>query len=76
MEDAMIINKSAYERGFGCENMSKNLIRTLKNGEIYFKNHKVICPRCKAHKINDDGYYKRILNFFPYWGKNMFYKNI
>jgi len=54
-------NKS--KRDLGCENMSKNLIRTVKNGKIYFKNHKIICPKCKSHKVNEDGYYKRTLHF-------------
>ena len=49
---------------FGCENQAKNLIRLVKKGEIYFKNHKSICPSCKSHKVIKNGNYKRTLYFF------------
>ena len=48
---------------FGCENQAKNLIRLVKKGEIYFKNHKSICPSCKSHKVIKNGNYKRTLYF-------------
>ncbi len=53
-------------RRFGCENMSKNLIRHLKKGNIYFKNKKSTCPSCKSHKVTEDGNYQRILYFLNF----------
>lgn len=59
---------------FGCENMSKNLIRHLKKGNIYFKNKKSICPSCKSHKIIEDGNYPRILYFLNFGKRKCFIK--
>ena len=55
---------------FGCENQAKNLIRLVKKGEIYFKNHKSICPSCKSHKVIKNGNYKRTL-YFLHIGKQI-----
>lgn len=62
------LNESNYR--FGCENQSKNLVRLVKKGEIYFKNHKLFCLSCKSHKVIKNGNYKRTL-YFLHVGKQI-----
>ena len=47
----------------GCKNISENLIRTIKNGGLYFKNRISVCPHCGSRLYNKDGYRNRKLVF-------------
>ena len=48
---------------FGCKNISKNLIKTVKNGKLYFKNKIPVCPHCNSKKHTQNGNKERILIF-------------
>lgn len=48
---------------FGCDFISKNLIRLHINGEIYFKNDVAVCPVCGSTHNVKNGKYTRILIF-------------
>ena len=69
-EEFKYLTPNELNSRFGCENQSKNLIRLVKKGEIYFKNHKLFCPSCKSHNVIKNGNYKRML-YFLHIGKQL-----
>ena len=54
---------SDFNSLFGCKNISKNLIKTVKNGKLYFKNKILVCPHCNSKKHTKNGNKERILIF-------------
>ncbi|WP_082761945.1 hypothetical protein [Methanobrevibacter olleyae] len=48
---------------FGCNNMSKNLIRVETKSKTLFKDKTPICPKCESKKIYTDGKVTRKLVF-------------
>ena len=63
VEEFSDFNSNERNSLFGCENISKNLIRTVKNGKLHFKNQIPVCPHCKSKKHVKNGYKERILIF-------------
>ena len=62
-EESSDFNSNERNSLFGCENISKNLIRTVKNGKLHFKNQIPVCPHCNSKKYVQNGYKERILIF-------------